>query len=66
MLDKQRAVGLPATILAATGFASGKAVADLETHGVNPLVAIGHTQRHRPCDLQPPPDPKPAWQVKEP
>jgi hypothetical protein len=52
-------IGLPGTVLADTGFASGPAVADLQAHGVEPLVAIGRTQPHRPYDFRPSPEPKP-------
>lgn len=58
--------GLPTTVLADTGFASGPAVAALQAHGIEPLVAIGRTQPHRPYDFRPPPQPKPPQAVKEP
>jgi transposase len=59
-------LGLPKTVLADTGFASGPAVADLQALGVEPLVAIGRTQPHRPYDFRPPPKPKPARRITEP
>ena len=59
-------IGLPRRVLADTGFASGPAVAALRAHGIEPLVAIGRTQPHRPYDFRPPPDPKPDRQMKEP
>lgn len=59
-------VGLPRTVLADTGFASGKAVADLEARGIEPLVAIGRTQPHRPYDFRPPPKPKRERRTTEP
>ena len=40
-------VGLPKTVLAETDIASGSAVADLRSHGVDPLVAIGRIHWHR-------------------
>ena len=59
-------IGLPKTVLADTGFASGPAVADLQALGIEPLVAIGRTQPHRPYDFRPPPTPKPARRITEP
>ena len=54
VLAMEGTVGLPRTVLADTGFASGKAVADLEARGIEPLAAIGRTQPHRPYDFRPP------------
>lgn len=59
-------IGLPKTVLADTGFASGPAVQALEQHAVEPLVAIGRTQPHRPYDFRPPPNPKPPRKITEP
>lgn len=59
-------IGLPGRVLADTGFASGPAVAALHAHGIEPLVAIGRTQLHRPYDFRPPPDPKPRRPITEP
>lgn len=59
-------IGLPQTVLADTGFASGPAVAELQAHGIEPLVAIGRTQPHRPYDFRPPPAPKPPRRITEP
>ena len=56
VLGMQATIGLPTTVLADTGFASGPAVADLRAHGVDPLVAIGRIQSHRPYDFRPPPE----------
>ncbi len=36
----------------------GKAVADLEARGIEPLVVISRTQPHRPYGFRPPPKPK--------
>jgi transposase len=58
--------GLPKTVLADTGFASGPAVAELQAHAIEPLVAIGRTQPHRPYDFRPPPAPKPPRRITEP
>ena len=66
ILAMAKAVGLPRTVLADTGFASGPAVAELHQHGIEPLVAIGRTQPHRPYDFRPPPEPKPARRITEP
>ncbi len=43
----ERGIGLPRTVLADTGFASGEAVAALRAREIEPLVAIGRTQPHR-------------------
>lgn len=59
-------VGLPKTVLADTGYASGPAVAQLHAHDVEPLVAIGRTQPHRPYDFRPPPKPKSSRRLTEP
>jgi len=59
-------IGLPATVLADTGFASGPAVASLQAHGIDPLVAIGRTQPHRPYDFRPPPPSKTPRQITDP
>jgi hypothetical protein len=54
----EHGIGLPKTVLADTGFALGDAVAALEARNIEPLVAIGRTQPHRPYDFRPPPEPK--------
>lgn len=41
-------------------------MAALEASKVEPLVAIGRTQLHRPYDFRPPPAAKAGRQVKEP
>ena len=66
ILQMKDTLGLPTTVLADTGYASGPAVAALQAQGIEPLVAIGRTQPHRPYDFRPPPAPKPARAVKEP
>ena len=66
ILGMEGGIGLPSTVLADTGFASGPAVAALEARGIEPLVATGCTQPHRACDFRPPPEPKPPRQLKEP
>jgi transposase len=66
ILGMQQGIGLPQTVLADTGFASGEAVATLEAQGIEPLVAIGRTQPHRPYDFRPPPKPKTTRRVTEP
>jgi transposase len=66
ILAMAKTCGLPQTVLADAGYASGEAVAALEQHGIEALVAIGRTQPHRPYDFRPPPAPKPARQIKEP
>jgi hypothetical protein len=62
----QATIGLPQRVLADTGYASGPAVATLQAQGIEPLVAIGRTQLHRPYDFRPPSEPKPARALKEP
>ncbi|MDB5376402.1 MAG: putative transposase [Rubritepida sp.] len=66
ILAMAQTVGLPQTVLADAGYANGDVVAELEKRGVEPLVAIGRTQPHRPYDFRPPPDRKPARQINEP
>lgn len=59
-------IGLPKTVLADAGFASAEAVAALVAQKIEPLVAIGRTQPHRPYDFRPPPRPKAPRRVTEP
>src|SRR4051794_29870225 len=59
-------IGLPKTVLADTGFASGPAVAALQAEEIEPLVAIGRTQPHRPYDFRPPPKARAARRITEP
>ena len=66
ILAMQATLGLPERVLADTGYASGPAVAALQARGIDPLVALGRTQLHRPYDFRPPPKPKAARPVKEP
>lgn len=66
ILSMEASVGLPKTVLADAGFASGPAVKALQEREIEPLVAIAHTQPHRPYDFRPPPDPKPERQITEP
>jgi transposase len=66
VLEMADTIGLPKTVLADTGFASGSAVAALQSEDVEPLVAIGRTQPHRPYDFRPPPKPKSSRRITEP
>lgn len=66
ILGMAQGIGLPKTVLADTGFASGEAVAALAARGIEPLVAIGRTQPHRPYDFRPPPQPKTPRRITEP
>lgn len=66
ILAMEHTIGLPHTVLADAGFASGEAVAKLEAKKIEPLVAIAKTQPHRPYDFRPPPQPKPKRRVREP
>ncbi len=65
-LAMETTIGLPKIVLADTGFASGPAVADLHAHGIEPLVAIGRTQPHRPYDFRPPPPQTTPRRITEP
>jgi hypothetical protein len=66
ILGMAQTIGLPKTVLADTGFASGPAVKALQEREILPLVAIARTQPHRPYDFRPPPDPKPERKISEP
>ncbi len=66
ILAMEQGIGLPKTVLADTGFASAEAVTALEARGIEPLVAIGRTQPHRPYDFRPPPEPKTPRRITEP
>ena len=66
ILAMEKTIGLPRTVLADAGFASGAGVAELEARNIEPLVAIARTQPHRPYDFRPPPDPKPERPILEP
>jgi hypothetical protein len=48
ILAMEHTIGLPHTVLADAGFASGAAVAKPEAKNVEPLIAIARTQPHRP------------------
>jgi transposase len=66
ILAMEKTIGLPKVVLADTGYASGPAVAALEAKNIEPLVAIGRTQPHRPYDFRPPPKAKPPRTITEP
>jgi transposase len=66
ILGMENTIGLPQTVLADTGYASGAAVAELQARHIEPLVAIGRTQPHRPYDFRPPPEPKTPPAVADP
>jgi transposase len=66
ILAMQGTIGLPERVLADTGYASGSAVEALQAQGVEPFVAIGRTQPHRPYDFRPPPPPKTPRRITEP
>ena len=66
ILAMQDTIGLPQRVLADTGYASGPAVEALQAHGIEPLVAIGRTQLHRPYDFRPLPAPKTPRRITEP
>jgi transposase len=66
VLSMRDTLGLPQTVLADTGYASGPAVKALKANKVEPLVAIGRTQPHRPYDFRPPPEPKMSRRITAP
>ncbi len=69
VLAMEDGIGLPETVLADAGYASGPAVRALQDKNIEPLVAVRHTQPRRPYDFRPPPGPdktKPRNQVTEP
>jgi hypothetical protein len=66
ILAMQGTIGLPERVLADTGYASGAAVEALQAHNIEPLVAIGRTQAHRPHDFRPPPKSKVPRRTTEP
>lgn len=66
ILGMEPGIGLPRTVLADTGFASAEAVAALQAQKIEPLVAIGRTQPHRPYDFRPPPQPKATRRITAP
>ncbi|RVU11472.1 transposase [Methylobacterium oryzihabitans] len=66
ILAMEPTLGLPAAVLADCGFGSREGVEQLQARGIDPLVAIGRTQPHRPYDFRPPPAVKPERQIKEP
>jgi hypothetical protein len=66
ILGMEEGLGLPKTVRADTGFASGEAVAALAARSIEPLVAIGRTQPQRADDFRPPPKPKALRRIPEP
>ena len=66
ILAMEKTIGLPQTVLADAGYASGEAVAALQARRIEPLVAIARTQPHRPYDFRPPPETKPERRIAEP
>jgi hypothetical protein len=66
ILAMEARIGLPKVVLADTGYASRSAIAALEAKDIEPLVAIGRTQSHRPYDFRPPPAAKPPHTITEP
>ena len=66
ILSMDATIGLPSKVLADTGYASRSAVETLQAKGVEPLVAIGRTQPHRPYDFRPPPAAKTPRKITEP
>ncbi|WP_264986405.1 transposase, partial [Komagataeibacter swingsii] len=55
VLSMEDTIGLPETVLADTGYASGQAVRKLREKGIDPLVAIGRPCARRPYDFRPRP-----------
>jgi len=59
-------IGLPSTVLADTGYASGKVVRELQKKSIEPLVAIGRPRARRPYDFRPSPEDKEPRRITEP
>jgi transposase len=66
ILGMEQGIGLPKTVLADTGYASGRAVSELQEKGIDPLVAIGRPHSRRSYDFRPPPEPKKPRRITEP
>ncbi|NVN38735.1 IS5/IS1182 family transposase [Komagataeibacter xylinus] len=66
VLSMENTIGLPKTVLADTGYASGQAVRDLRKKGIDPLVAIGRPCARRPYDFRPPPENREPRRITEP
>ena len=66
ILGRWATLGLPRTVLIDTGYASGKAVAELQTRGIEPLVATGRTQMQRRYDFRPPRPSETPLRITEP
>lgn len=66
VLSMEDTTGLPETVLADAGYASGKAVDELRKKGVDPLVAIGRPCARRPYDFRPSPGEKEPRRITEP
>ena len=67
ILAMENGIGLPSTVLADAGYASGDAIAALCAKDIDPLVAISATQPQRPYDFRPPPEnPKQPRAINEP
>ena len=66
ILSMEKTIGLPGIVLADAGYASGPAVTALQARGIEPMVAIGRTQPHRPYDFRPPPAHKTPRKINEP
>src|SRR4051794_16901990 len=60
ILAMENIIGLPRTVLADAGFASGAAVAKLEARRIEPLVALARTQRTDPTTSARRPSPNPS------
>lgn len=66
ILGMEKRIGLPRTVLADTGFASGKAIGTLQASGVDPLVAIGRPLDRRSYDFRAEPPPRASRRITEP
>ena len=66
VLSMEHTIGLPKTVLADTGYASGQAVRKLQEKGIDPLVAIGRPCARRPYDFRPHPEAKEPRRITEP
>ncbi|WP_146222723.1 transposase, partial [Komagataeibacter swingsii] len=66
VLSMENTIGLPKTVLADTGYASGQAVRKLREKGIDPLVAIGRPCARRPYDFRPRPAEREPRRITEP
>ncbi len=66
VLGMEKTIGLPRTVFADAGFASGQAVAELEARTSSPWWRSPAPSRTGPTTSGPPPEPKPERRIAEP